>query len=834
MPAPAALVALPLLAGSAAGIVLVDWTPATLPLAAAAGAVLAALAAAAWLDEGRTPEVCASIAIGACLAGLSLGCGAARDAVRPPLVGWYEATGEAARDEPVVLDVVLREDAAITDYGAALWGEVVGVGALGREVARCCRGGVRLSVGGEAIAEFADAWRAGRMLRVPATLRWPTEYRNPGLGDATRGQALRGVVLVGSVKSGMLVEVVAPGGAVREAAGHARAWTRRVLYRHIGPRSGRSAGIASAILINDRSGLDAEDERRLQEAGTYHVIAISGGNIAILTVMLLSMARLAGLRPALAAAWAIVALIFYAHLTGAPASVARAVTAAVVYLAGRILDQRGPALNVLAVAAAIAVAWWPLTALDAGFLLSFGATLGILLGTPGIVAALGRAAGFGHGEHTRREPPGRRLARQVWLGAAGLLAATVCSELALAPVGASIFSRVTLAGLVVNFAAVPLMTLTQLAALATLAASLLGDAAAAVPGFITDTAAWGLVESARLVDAAPWLAHEVARPAWTLIGLYYAACLWLLLARRRLPAAVCACAAYFALVALPLPLTRDAVPPRPGLLRAVFLDVGQGDATLVTLPDGRALLVDAGGIPATSFDFGARVVAPALRAFGVRRLEEIVITHGHDDHVGGALSLARRFGPRAIREGTPVPPNEEMRALAAYAATAGAVWRTVQAGDLDRVAGVDIRVWHPPLPDWERQHVRNEDSIVIEFRYGDVSILLPGDIGREAEMLIAPRLDLGPLVVLKAPHHGSAGSSTPAFVQATRPAAVIFSAGRHNRFGHPAPVVLARYRAAGAGIFRTDEDGAVVVETDGRAVVVRTWSGRREVIGRRD
>jgi competence protein ComEC len=835
MPAPAALVALPLLAGSAAGILLVDRLPATLPLCAAAAAVLATLAAAAWLDDGWVPGTCAAAALGAGLAGLSLGCGAAREAVRPSLLEWFDAAGQDARDEPVVLEVVLREDAAPAAYGAALWGEVIGVRPPGGQAATpCCRGGVRLSVAGEAVTEVSHAWRAGRTIRVPALLRRPTEYRNPGLPDAPRGLALRGVVLVGSVKSAALVEVVAPGGRVREAAGYARAWARRALQRHVGGRSERSAAIASAILINDRSGLDAEDERRLQEAGTYHVIAISGGNIAILTVMLLSAARLAGLRPGMGAAWTIAALLFYAHLTGAPASVARAVTAAVVYLAGRILDQRGPPLNALAVAAAVAVAWWPLTALDAGFILSFGATLGILLGTPGMVRALCQAAGIAQGRDGRRGRMVVRAARQAWLGAAGLFAATVCAELALAPAGASLFSRVTLAGLVVNFAAVPLMTVTQLGAIATLFASLAGARAAAIPGVVTDAAAWGLVESARLVDAAPWLAHEVARPAWALVIVYYAACLWLLLARRRLPAALCAAAAYASLVALPLPLTRDAVTPRPGHLRAVFLDVGQGDATLVTLPDGRALLVDAGGIPATSFDFGGRVVAPALRALGVRRLDEMVITHADGDHIGGALSLARRFGPRVIREGAPVPPNEDLRALAAHAAVSGAAWRTVQAGDVDRVAGVDIRVWHPPIPDWERQRVRNDDSIVLEFRYGEVSIVLPGDIGRDPEAGLAPRLDLAPVVVLKAPHHGSAGSSTPAFVQATRPAAVIFSAGRHNRFGHPAPVVLQRYRAAGAEIFRTDEDGAVVVETDGREVMVWTWSGRKEAIARRE
>ena len=123
--------------------------------------------------------------------------------------------------------------------------------------------------------------------------------------------------------------------------------------------------------------------------------------------------------------------------------------------------------------------------------------------------------------------------------------------------------------------------------------------------------------------------------------------------------------------------------------------------------------------------------------------------------------------------------------------------------------------------------MRNEDSIVLEIRFGEVSILLPGDIGREAEQRLTPTLATAPLTIVKAPHHGSATSSTQPFVDALHPAAVIFSAGRGNRFGHPAPPVVARYRAANAVIFRTDEDGAIVLDTDGRSVEMVTWSGRR-------
>jgi competence protein ComEC len=159
-------------------------------------------------------------------------------------------------------------------------------------------------------------------------------------------------------------------------------------------------------------------------------------------------------------------------------------------------------------------------------------------------------------------------------------------------------------------------------------------------------------------------------------------------------------------------------------------------------------------------------------------------------------------------------------------------WRRVQAGDVERYGEVELRVLHPPPPDWERQRVRNEDSVVLELRLGRVSIVLPGDIGKEGERAILPRLEPGRIVVLKAPHHGSATSSTVGMLDTLRPVAVIFSAGRDNRFGHPHPAVVERYRAIDAHIFSTADDGAVFVETDGKEVEVRGHhSGRRDRFG---
>jgi competence protein ComEC len=785
MRAPAALIAIPLLAGAAAG--LLSESPTMTPRVAAMAALFALVAALASFLDTRPAELTVAIAAGSLLAGLSLGLTTAERACQPPLLAWFAALDAS---QPVVLEGVLREDAEKTPYGASISVQLP-------------QGGVRLAVVGAVTAAHVDAWRAGRHVRLPALLRWPTEHRNPGAADEVRAMQRRGVALVGTVKSPSLVEITAPGTRLQERAAAMRSAIRGRLHRAVGRWSARSAAISTAILIGDRGQLSEDDERRLQEAGTYHVIAISGGNIAIFAVLVVALLRLAAAPARTAAAAAIVVLLFYGEVAGGAASVGRAITVAVIFLAGRLFDHRGPPLNVLASVAVFGIARSPAAVLDAGFILSFGATAGILLGAGRLVPpVVGRASA---GRHA--------------IGAiATLFAASVTAELALAPVTASVFSRVTFAGLVLNFAAIPLMTIVQLTSMVVSAGGLLPDAATIGSGYLAHLAGTGIVESARLVEWAPWLSIDVRPPAAWLIAIYYAAAGGLLHRRVRAYAIAVLAVALALLLTGPDAAARDAVHQRPGTARVVVLDVGQGDATLVSAFD-RVLLVDAGG------DIGDRVLAPALRALGVRSLDVLALTHGDADHVLGAPAVLHRFDTHQIWEGAPVPPHAGLRALAERARRA--VWRNVQAGDVERWGPVEIRVLHPPVPDWERQRVRNEDSIVLEVRLGLVSVVLPGDIGPEAERLVVPRLERGRIVILKAPHHGSAGSSTPAFVDALDPAAVIFSAGRNNRFGHPHPAIVARYEAAGAEIFRTDRDGAVFVETDGATVEVWGWAGRR-------
>jgi competence protein ComEC len=830
MRTPAAFVAIPTLIGSVAGLLLWDRVPDQFALATAVAALLALLAAAASLGTGAMAESAVAIGAGCVLAGASLAASSAAAVYQPPLLRWFDARSAADSSDPVVLDGVLKEDAAQTRFGPSLTLDVRRLDGVrlqpdhGPDADRdTSLGGVRLSVAGEMTATRIGEWRAGRRIRVAATLRLPAVYLNPGLRDERAALARREIVLVGSVKSGALVEVLARGSSTSEAAASIRAWTRKHLGAAVGRWSPRSAGIAAAILIGDRTGLTEEESRRLQDAGTYHVIAISGGNIAILTTLLLGTFHLARLPTRAAAGLTILLLVFYGRIAAPAPSVDRAIAASIVYLTGRLLDQRGPAFNVLAVAALIGAATVPVTIFDPGFLLSFGATLGILIALQVAPQSRGACTVM------------RRAAR-----AAGLLLTTTCgAEIAVGPISASMFSRVTFAGLVLNFAAIPLMSVVQTASLAVLLTSPI-EPVATVCGFVAHVAAAGLVESARFVELTPWLVRSVVAPAWWLIAVYYGSIVLALrlTGRRAVRIAVTVAVAAGGLIVGSQRWTMAGGPPaRSVALRMVFLDVGQGDSTAVLLPGRRSLLVDAGGlataIPVDStdvggsgFDVGERVIAPALRALGIWRLDTLVLTHGDPDHIGGATSVIRRFFPASVWEGVPVPPHPGLRALERSALSAGARWRTVQAGDAERIGDVTVRVLHPPLPDWERQRVRNEDSVVLEIRFGDVRVILPGDIGREGEQAVLPFVAPAGITVLKAPHHGSATSSTPAFLSALDPDVVIFSAGRANRFGHPHPAVVARYRERGTRMLSTAEDGAVILDTDGKRVWLSGRTGR--------
>jgi competence protein ComEC len=830
----AAVPALGLLAGSAAGLSFPDIAPVLLYSSLALAAVVVGCALGLRRDRAFVLGVFLAFASGGSL----LASDAWRQAWRSPLRLAFESVardqralatrqGRSVPEDPsaemLIVGRLAADAAPAAGGGISLRIETRRAGRVGRGRGPAdmppnqVRGGLLLTVLGPLAAERAGELRAGRRVRASALVRRPARYLDPGVADQERALARRGISLVGTVKSGALVDVLERGSPPSELAAAVRAYARRAIRAAVGRWSDRSAGIVTAIVIGDRSGLDASVETRLQEAGTYHVIAISGGNVAILAGVVLTIFRLAGLLGPAAMLCSAAGLLGYGYLVAGSASVDRATVMAIVYLLGRAIDLGGPPLHVLVLAAGVLAAADPLVVSDPGFLLTFGATASILLAASSV---------------SLQELPPRLKP------VAAMLLASAAAEAALLPIAAAFFSRITLAGLLLNFAAIPLMAVAQLAGMLVVPVYAMTEAGSSGLGWIAHLGAEGLVRSADLVRLAPMLTWRVAAPGPAATAIYYVAgaAAWMLWRRhrdltaerpaeRRLRHGSTALAIATGLfIAWPPWAIRTR---GGGHLRVTFIDVGQGDASIVQFPGGASMQIDAGGLTGSTFDIGDRVVAPVLRQKGVHRLGTLVLTHGDADHIGGALASIREFRPWDVWEGIPVPPFAPLQRVAEAAGEAGSRSVNVQAGDQLTVDGVSILIRHPGRPDWERQHVRNDDSIVMELRWGDVSIVLTGDIGREVERGLSGRFAPAPLRVLKVPHHGSATSSSAQFIEALAPAVAVISVGRSNNYGHPAPVVLDRYALAHAAIFRTDRDGAVTVETDGTLLEVESYTGRR-------
>ncbi len=257
--------------------------------------------------------------------------------------------GPGARHNPVRVRGVLVEDASNAGDLATLRMRLRNID-VGRGEERV-DGQVTFSVGGDAAMSHVDEWTAGRTLAISATFRRPARYLNAGVGDFERDLALGGTTLFGSVKSTLLVHIVAQGSLAQEAAARVRHYVRGAVERWIAPHDAVSAAIVAAVLIGDRTGLPDDVRLRLQAAGTYHVIAISGGNIAILAAVSLCLLLVCGVVGRPAALVTLVVLIAYACVVSGGASVWRATVMAAVYLIARALDHRSPPWHAIGVAA---------------------------------------------------------------------------------------------------------------------------------------------------------------------------------------------------------------------------------------------------------------------------------------------------------------------------------------------------------------------------------------------------------------------------------------------------------------------------------------------------
>ncbi len=739
------------------------------------GALLLGLAGASTGARAWAAVSAAAVAVGAA--------GAAAERVRydrSPLLAWIDERPDAGR--PVRLTGELIQDPT---EAAGRWSLVLDLDSL--EAAgstQDMQGRVRIDVGGTAPRpELA----AGDRIGVWAQLRLPRGFLNPGSREAREQARLAGIHAAGYCKSPSLVDALGRAGTPfwRRALARARQWARTRIKQRVLP--GQEEALVRAMVLGDRDGIADETAEAFRAAGTYHVLALSGAQVALLAVGLLAGLRMLRLRPLATACLASACLAFYAGFVGGQVPVVRATVMAVVVLLGRAIDLDGDMGNLLGFAAGCLLVARPSSILDVSFQLSFGATLGLILLGPRLYSVL------------------PRLPLRAEVAIAGSLAA----QAALLPLLLAHFHRLAPTALILNLLAVPLSGAVLVLGLLLLAVHGWGVLA----GFVGDlawVAAHALLRSADPVRAWPWLDVRLPSPPLWAAWLF---ALGLVLFAARRPRA-------WLLVAFGgLGVLFRPPDPGDGRLHLTVLDVGQGDALVARSPQGRVWVIDTGGSFDGRFDSGESIVGPYLWWQGHRRIDRLALTHAHPDHLGGAPFLLRAFQVGEVWEGV-APRHDGSQEVLEQAFRRTPAHRLTAVRGLRRLwDGVDVEVLGPRLQERAPWTTRNDDSLVLLLRWGSVSLLLPGDVEARAERQL---LGSGPLDVLKVPHHGSRSSSSPAWVESVRPRIAIVSAGSRNHFGHPHREVVTRYQAAGTWLLRTDRDGAVTVSTDGSRVWVKT------------
>jgi competence protein ComEC len=781
--------------------------------------------------------VFAGLALAACMAGLllrvwrlGLACLAIACGIwlghREALLA--EASPRVSEDTPVEIVGQIVAGADVADQPAALANENQVVPGAGQRSAVKSRCHLRVDVRtvddhpitarmSLMVVDGVPNLAPGDWIRFASRLYVPRGFANPGMPDArllARGQ---GIDLLAAVRSPLELHPI-PGPP--SMLSFARCWAfrlRQAMARAINRRlSEPVAGFVRTMVVGERTDVPVEVEDGFRAAGATHVLSVSGLHLAVVVALVFqALRRLIACFPSwslrippkvLASVLSLPACAFYALLTGEAVATVRSALMASMVLGAAVVNRPVALSASIAAAAVVLLVQSPLAILDVSFQLSFASVIGLGLFARWLVPGESESAS------------GRSNRALAWLRRS--LSASFAASLVTAPLVAHHFGEVTPAAPIGNLVLVPLVELIVLpcglaGALLGLAHPWLGSLPLLLAG-LASRVALGLAELFRRF--APVLL--VRFPDWFETLLLVAAAAFLLqafVARSRQPRrwlAACAVATVLACTSL---FVHEVVRHTRDDLRVTFLDVGQGDSALVEGPRGFVALVDGGGRYDDSFDTGARIVEPVLRARGITKLDLVVLSHPHPDHMNGLLRILKRFPVGALWTNGDAGNNPVYRTLMALASEHRVP--TPSPTELSR-DGLNI----VPLGPWFDGHIgvppglgTNDASLVIRLDYAGHRLLLGGDIGEEGEAELldrrAARIELA-CDVLKVPHHGSRHASSGAFLDTVSPTLAVASAGKYNRFGLPSPAALERYAQRGIQVLRTDRDGAVTVTAD--------------------
>jgi len=717
----------------------------------------------------------------------------------------------------------------------------------------------------------------GDFIRFHSRLREPRNFQNPGGFDYERYLRLRRILVTGSINdpSGIVLLRKKQGRRLIMRMESFRDRIREALREKAPEEEGR---IIQAMTLGEKREIPRDIIENFNKTGTSHLIAISGLHVGIVAfVCLLLVRRIFGISEYLLLRWnvekiaavvAMLTVLFYMFVAGAGISVIRATIMVLTFMTAVIFNRDRDLYQALALAAFLILLISPGSLFDISFQLSFSAVLSIVFLTPRLASLLPAIS---------PSPPGGAkeyfllTLLKKWLHGVGIFGfVTLSATLGTLPLMLFYFNRLSTVGLVANLAVVPLLGLvaTPLFLLTVIAIPIFGNLAAPLLDLSVCLVKMVLL-LIRHFAAPPYSAIFLPTPTLLEMTAFYLLLIalgfilddWrqpmkdrpLAKQKRRLWFGVSTCIVmYFLINMLPFHLRGNS---NTGL-SLTAIDVGQGNAILVRFPGGGKMLVDGGGFYDESFDIGRSVVAPYLWHQRINRIETVVLTHSHPDHLQGLLFIVQHFGVRQVWTSGEVCDSPLYQKFLQITSSRGLTIDTINDSTPPmNIEGVSVQVLNPRslwaqgngilIPPLRREtglsmeetrpHSKkretgkralddcNDRSLVIKLTYRNRSFLLPADITSITEnRLLQSGADLKSDVLL-VPHHGSGYSSTEPFIRRVAPLLGIISCGRDNIHGLPHPEVMQRYRQIKTKIFRTDRDGAVTVETDGQELKLSTF-----------
>ena len=658
------------------------------------------------------------------------------------------------------------------------------------------------------VKEVGLAADCGDRLSLRGKLRRGQPARNPGAFDYREFLALRG--LHGTFYVKRVEQIVAvedlPGSRVYEwLVRPVRGAIRETIQRNL---SGPPAGLLQGMLLGEKYRIPDEVKDIFRRTGLAHALVISGLHVGLVAAFFFTGFGLFRLPDRAACGATIGVLAVYALVTEMQPPVVRASLMGGVILGGRMLGRSGDIYNSLGLAALLILSIWPTSLMSLSFQLSFGATLSIVSLHRPLVSLF----------------PERWRQEDRWVGKwiVAPLCVSLAAQLGTGPLIAHHFQQFAPISLVANLAVVPLLAVVVgMGILASLTGWCLPLVAAAF-----NACNWLALKS--LIGLVEWFARvpgaSVTTPRPGVTFLLWAALLACLAAQMQQKVWARKMALLVALVGLNAGVWGCVL--RADDLEVVFVDVGQGDAIFVRFPNGRTMVVD-GGERSARFDYGARVLVPFLRYRGVDRVDVVVATHPHNDHIGGLVALLEEMEVGHYLDSGQKSDTWTARRVRELIREKGIRYQRVAAGDsLAGLGGVGGLVLHPTeefvTAEGESPHHLNNGSVVLRLSFGEVSLLLTGDVEEETDdALLAWGARLRSRI-LKVAHHGSPTSSTVRFVEQVGPEIAVVQVGGGNKFRHPSAEVMGRYGERDIQILRADFRGAVMMRTDGEGLEVMT------------